>query len=101
MAKFKTAAEMDAIRAEDAKIQEKARREFVPEKNTYKPLAYFEVSRYVTGSFVGSFVVAQMITEDGQGKPLKKPLRKVVADGVDMVVAMASLETALRRKAFR
>lgn len=101
MSKLKTPQEMDRIREAEARIQEKLRRDFVPEKNESKPLAYFEISRYVRGSFRGLFVVTQLITEDGHGEPIKKPIRKVVADGVDLFVAMTSLETALRRRVFR
>ena len=91
--------ELDRLRGLTEKEREKAIREQPIEPNTYKPLAYFEIGRYTTGSFRGMFVVSQMLTED-KGKVLKKPIRKVVCDGVDMVVAMASLETALRRRVF-
>lgn len=101
MSALKTAREMDTIRAADAVLQEKRLKSQVPLKNEATPVAYFQVDRYVTGSFRGLFVVSQLVVEDAAGKPLKKPVRKVVADGVDMVVAMSSLETALRRKVFR
>jgi hypothetical protein len=92
---------MESIRAKDAILQQALRKSAIPEKSATRPLAYFEVSRYVAGQFTGMFQVAQLITEDAQGKPLKKPLKKIVADGVDMVVAMSSLETALRRRVFK
>lgn len=96
----RTAADMERIRVAEAKIQEKLRKEFKPEPNTTKDLAYFALARYVTGQFKGMFKVTQVITEDGHGKTLKKPLTKVVADGVDLVVAISSLETAMRRRVF-
>lgn len=101
MAKFKTLAEMSTIREADAKLREEERRNFVPEKNSHKPVAYFEISRYTTGDFRGLFLVTQMLTEDASGNPLKKPIRKVIAEGVDMVVCMSSIETETRRRVFR
>jgi len=101
VSKLKTPQEMDKIRAEDAKLREQQIKDFVPEKNEARPVAYFQIDRYHKGSFMGLFIVSQMLVEDAKGKPLKKPIRKVVSDGVDMVVAMSSLETALRRKVFR
>jgi hypothetical protein len=97
----RSAAELDRIREAESRIQEKLRRDFKPEANTTAPMAYFEVSRYVTGNFKGMFQVAQMVTDDGHGKELKKPIRKVIADGVDFHVAISSLETALRRRVYR
>lgn len=93
MSAIKTLVEMERIRAEDAKLR--AQEVHVPEKNVSKPLAYFEVSRYTAGSFRGSFVVADVTPIEG------KKRRKIIADGVDMVVAMASLETSLRKRVFK
>ncbi len=101
MSPIKTPQEMARIREIQGKLNEEARKHFVPEKNEAKPMAYFEVSRYVTGSFRGLFVAAQLIDEDANGRPLARPIRKVVADGVDMVVCMAAIETALRKRVFR
>jgi hypothetical protein len=98
---FKTAQEMEAIRTAQGKINEKNLRTFVPEKNEYTPVAYFEFSRYTKGQFAGLFLVHQLVTEDAHGKPLKKPVKKLVAEGVDMVIALSSMETALRKKVFR
>lgn len=92
--------ELDRIRGMMAKDLEKSLREQPSEPNTYRPLAYFEIGRYTTGAFRGMFVVSQMITEE-KGKVLKKPIKKVVCDGVDMVVAMSSLETALRKRVYK
>ena len=50
---------------------------------------------------MGSFIVTQYICDDSKGNPLAEPIKKVVSDGVDMVVAMSSLETAIRRRVFR
>lgn len=101
MSAIKPPAEMARIRELEAKLQEKLRREFKPEKNEYKPLAYFEIGRYTTGAFRGLFIVTQLLTDDGKGKTLKNPLRKTVADGVDIHIAMSNLETALRRRVFK
>lgn len=98
--KMKSIAELDRIREVEAKIQEKLRKEFVPEKNEWKPMAYFEVGRYTKGPFLGLFIVTQLITEEN-GKKLKKPIRKVLTEGVDMLIAMSYLETALRRRVFK
>jgi hypothetical protein len=99
--KLKTPAEMEAIREKDAALQEEQRKHFVPERNESRALAYFEIGRYTKGSFRGLFIVSQMITEDTAGKPLKRPIKKTLAEGVDIVVALAQLETALRKRAFR
>lgn len=101
MSALKSKQEMERIRAADAVVQEKRLSAYVTPKNEATPVAYFQVDRYISGSFRGLFVVSQLIVDDAQGKQLKKPIRKVVADGVDMVVAMSSLETALRKKVFR
>lgn len=97
----KTLAEMERIREDDRILREKQIRDFTPERNTTRVMANFQVERYVTGNFKGLFLVARIITEDINGRKLKVPLRQVISDGVDMVVAMSSLETALRKKVFR
>lgn len=94
---IKTKMEMDKIRDADAKLRADQIKNFVPEKLASKALAYFEISRYTAGSFRGSFIVAEFIPAEGK----KKAERKVIADGVDMVVAMANLETSLRKRVFR
>lgn len=101
MRQSKSVEEMERIREANSKLREKEIKNFVPEKNTSKPVAYFEISRYTTGNFTGLFLVAHILTEDAHGKTLENPIRKVIAEGVDMVVAMSSLETALRRKVFK
>lgn len=101
MSKEKTPAQMDIIREAESRIQEKLRAELVPEKNEARPVAYFQVDRYFKGNFTGMFVLSQLITEDRDGKPLNKPLRKVLADGVGIEVVTGNLETALRRKVFK
>ncbi len=97
MAKIKTAMEMNAIREADAKLKAEALKTFVPEKLASKPLAYFEISRYTAGSFRGLFIAAEFIPAEGK----KKAERKVIADGVDIVVVMANIETSLRKRVFR
>ena len=101
MSALKTPQELERMRTAQAVIDAKARAAFVPEKTESKPVAYFEVSRYTTGNFRGLFLVHQLLTEDSQGKQLRKPIRKLVVEGVDMVVAMAAMETALRKRVFR
>lgn len=99
--RLKTPAELDRMREEQAKLDAKRRETETREPNVCKPLAYFEVGRYTSGSFKGLFVVSQLITEDEKGRTLKKPIRKSVADGVDIFVAITSLETALRRRVYK
>ncbi|MDE2020355.1 MAG: hypothetical protein KGJ13_08475 [Patescibacteria group bacterium] len=101
MSQLKNALEMKSIRDADEKLKAKERANFVPEESRAKPLAYFEISRYQTGPFLGLFRVVQLITEGRDGKKFKLPERLIVADGVDIVIAMANLETALRRRVFR
>ncbi len=99
--KLKSPAEMEAIREKEATIQEAARKKLVPEANEAKPVAYIVLDRYVKGNFRGMFCVSQMITEDAKGQPLKKPVKVKIIDGVDIVVAMAYIETTIRRRVFR
>ncbi len=99
--KIKTLPELERERVKQAVIDADLRANRKPEANVATPLAYFEIARYTSGNFRGLFVVAQMITEDHKGRDLKKPIRKVVADGVDIVVALSSLETAVRKRVFK
>jgi hypothetical protein len=99
--KLKSAAEMEIIRKKQAVIDEARLKNYKPEANVSTPLAYFEIGRYTSGSFRGLFVVSQLLTEDAKGHNLKKPIKKIVADGVDMFVAITSLETALRKRVFK
>lgn len=100
---FKTASEMDRIRKADAIIQEKRIKSFVPEDIKYDDKASFVISRCVRGpqGWVGFFKVDQIITEDRHGVPLKKPFRKMLKSGIDMVVALATIEEALRRRVYK
>ncbi len=99
--KLKTPQEMEAIREKDAALKAEELKHFVPEASESRALAYFEIGRYTKGSFRGLFIVSQMLTEAPDGKPLKRPIKKTIAEGVDIVVAMATLETALRKRAFK
>ena len=107
--KLKTPAELDKMREAQAVIDAALRKNSKPEANVATPLAYFEIARYTSGNFKGLFLVSQLIEEtvvkdkDGKAlaKPYKKNVKKSVADGVDMVVAISSLETALRKRVFR
>ena len=99
--KLKSPAEMDRIREAQALLTQKENAARVPEKNVATPLAYFEISRYTQGSFKGLFVVSQLVTTDKKGKTLKEPIKKSVADGVDIHIAMSALDTAIRRRVFK
>ncbi len=99
--KLKTPDEMRRMQEEQAIIDEKIRAEKKPEPNIATPLAYFEIARYTSGSFLGMFVISQMITEDAKGRELKKPIKKKVIDGVHIDSAMRALETAVRGRVFR
>jgi hypothetical protein len=98
---FKTVDEMKRIQEADAKLKIAQAAKLAPQTHKVKPLAYFEIGRYVEGTFTGLFVVSQLITEGPDGKLLKKPLKKIVADGVDIHVANTAIETALRKRVFR
>lgn len=95
LAKLKTPDEMKRVREADAIIVQQRRTAFVPEKSVTKALAFFELSRYTAGPFRGLFVVTALSSAH------PKAQRQTIADGVDMVVAMSSLETALRRRVFK
>lgn len=101
LSKLKTPAEMERIREKQAILDAELRDKRKPEPNVASPLAYFEIARYTSGSFRGMFLVSQMVTEDYKGRELKKPIKKTIADGVDIFVAMTSLETAVRRRVFK
>ena len=90
-------AEMDRIRAADAIEVEKRRKAFKPEPNEFKALVWFQVGRYTKGSFRGLFIVHQMMLDENTGETSQK----VLAEGVDVVVAMAAIETALRKRVFK
>ncbi len=98
---IKTAAEMDKIRADHAEYLRKNPVDIKPEASEHKDLIYITIGRYTKGPFIGGLVVSQMIVEDEKGKPLKKPVRKIIAEGVDMVVAISAVETAIRKRVYR
>lgn len=83
-ATHKTAAEMEVIREADGILRQKQAKEFVQEPSVLEPFAYFQVGRYRGGPFHNLFAVAQLVTEDASGKPLKKPISKTLIDGVKM-----------------
>jgi hypothetical protein len=96
--KFKTQQEMDIIREADAILRQKQAKDFVPEPNVAEPWAYFQIDRYVKGSFRGLFTVSQVITEDDHGRTLKKPVRKVLKEGTDMASCGDCVRDALRSR---
>lgn len=99
--KLKNPKEMELIREKQALLDAELIKNRKGEPNVATPLAYFEIARYTSGSFRGLFLVAQLIAEDEKGKTLKKPVRKVVADGVDIFVAITSLENAVRKRVYK
>lgn len=101
MSKFKNPQEMDVIRAADAKLREKEIGDFVSEKNEYKDGVYFIVSRCVKGPFMGLFMISQMIAEDGKGNQLKKPIRKILIEGVDRDSLNRTFDKAVGKRYFR
>ena len=98
----KTAMDYERMRKADAIIQEKLKKAFVPEPVEFEDKCFFVVSRCVKGpqGWKGVLRVEEVITSDN-GKTLKRPIRKTVADGVDIVIAMSNLETALRKRIFK
>jgi hypothetical protein len=101
MSKFKNVQEMDTIRAADAKLREKQIAGFEGEKNEYKDGGYFVVSRCVKGPFMGLFMLSQLIAEDGSGHPLKKPIRKVLIEGVDRDSLNRTFDKTIGKRYFR
>lgn len=98
---LRSEAEREKIREADAKVKEAELKKIVPEAQEYKPLAFFEIGRYTKGPCRGLFVAYQLVTEDEHGKPLKKPVKKPLCEGVDPVVMLSKIETAFRKRAFR
>lgn len=91
--------EMDRIRNADAELRSK--QVVIPEKPAERVLGHFEVSRYTAGPSIGAFNL-YMVTSDGPDrKPLKKPIRKRIAEGVTIDIVTSTMETALRRKVFK
>ena len=98
---FKTNVEMDEIRDANAKLVEAAAADFISEKNEYKDGIYFVVSRCVTGPFKGLFMISQMQTEDDHGRMLKKPIRKVLIEGVDRDSLNRTFDKSIGKRYFR
>ena len=94
--KNKSMAEMARIQEADAKLRAEQAKTFVPEAPTQRDLARFVVSRYTAGNCKGLFIVYEAV-EDKEGNIT----RKQIAEGVDIVVAMASIETALRKRVYK
>jgi hypothetical protein len=97
---FKTRAEMDRIREANAILRAEEIKNFVPESNTTRLLATFEIHRYVTGQLKGMFVVTQVITDDGKGNRIK-PIRKQIIEGVNMDGVENAIGVAARRRVFK
>ncbi len=93
--KLKTPAEMEAIREKDAILKAEQLKSFVPEKTKADHYASFVVERYVTGPVRGLFSVYQVISEDQDGKPLKKPAYKTLIEGTDMFNCANEMRRAL------
>jgi hypothetical protein len=85
------------IQEEDANLRQVQRREYQPEPIIYEDKAAFVLSRCVRGpiGWPGFFKVEQLVQAG------KKIERRAIAEGVDMVVALASIEDALRKRVFR
>lgn len=97
---FKTPAEMDRIRAADAVLRQKQMRDFKPEPTEYEDGMFLVISRCIKGpqGWVGMFELSKLVMEDEQGKPLKKPIRKVLISGSnrDGINARIDKELGLR-----
>jgi hypothetical protein len=96
----KNAEEMKIIQEAEARIQEKLRNDFVPEDNKYKDGICFIVSRCIRGSFRGLFMLTQLITTDGRGNWLKKPIRKVLIEGTDRDGINEMIDRAVGKRYF-
>ena len=103
MALARNTAEMERIRKADAILVEARRRDFVPEAVEYDDKCAFIISRCVKGpqGWVGFFKVDQLVTEDKHGNALKKPVRKLLKEGCDLLIAMSAIETAIRKRVFK
>ena len=93
--KLKTPAEMEAIREKDAALRAEAAKTFVPEKVSAEHYASFVVERYKTGAVRGLFSLYQVVAEDADGKPLKKPGYKTIVEGTDMFNCANEMRRAL------
>ncbi len=92
---LKTPQEMEAIREKDAALKADALKNNVPEKVTAEHYASFMVERYKTGAVRGLFSLYQIVTEDADGKPLKKPGYKTIVEGTDMFNCANEMRRAL------
>ena len=92
---FKSLAEMQRIREADAKLREIANRNFIPEPWEHKVVANFEVCRYTTGQCRGLYLVFQVFAEDNNGRTLRKPMRKLIAEGVDKHMVSMRIREAI------
>ena len=102
MRDFMTAAELLAVQKAEAPKRQRELRERKYAPIEYADKVFIVVSRCTQGppGWLGMFQVSQLSVEEN-GRPLKRPTRKVIAEGVDMVVAMSSIETALRRRIYK
>ena len=63
----------------------------------------FIVSRCVDGpqGWKGLFQVSEVEFNDKAGKPLKKPIRKVLKSGVDLFLCVSAMNEALHKRIYR
>lgn len=91
-----TQLERERIRKANDLIQQKLKKDFKPEPNLDRPVAYYEVGRYYQGSCKGLFTIYEVNPDKKH-----KTERKRVAEGVGFDYVMPAIEYSLRRKVFK
>ncbi len=99
MAAIKTPAEMERIRAAHVALVAKQPKP-EPEPLQSRPLITLQIRRYTNGNIQGMFKVLELIENDANGRPLKRPQEKVVADGHHFFPTIAAITEAIRRRVF-
>lgn len=85
MSRILNTQDMEVVREKDRVLREKEYAEAAKKVavNTYTDTLFLAVARCVDGPSMGSFRLTEVMFEDGGGKPLKKPGRRVLIEAVD------------------
>ena len=94
---YQSLADMERIRELDAKYRAEQAKTFVPEKVEYTPWLTIRIDRCTKGNIKGLFSVVHLITEQ-DGKHLRHPIEKVLAEGVDMHIVECTVRKAVDKR---
>ena len=92
---------LDRIRQRQEIERKQIMAEYRPEPIEYKDGLTLVVSRCIRGAFIGMFKLSVLTTTDKNGKPLKKPIAKVLIEGVDRDSINRQLDKEIGKRYFR